>query len=373
MDLWQKKRVATLEERIKTLETDLEQERISNQKNLETISYFKSMKDDLEFKQQFNDGLSKQIEHFGESLIQMQSTFTNMSRNLQDEKQSAVKAAEESTVVDKNTQQLIQKLQNMVQQAETSSSGVHTLNEHVIHIGSILDLIKGISDQTNLLALNAAIEAARAGEYGRGFAVVADEVRSLSSKTKDATTEITNEVENIQNEADETVTKINDMKTTSIELSEIGKTTSDKIQTMLDLSNKMERTISGSALRGFVELAKIDHLVFKFKIYTNVMGRHNDQPEGLSNHHHCRLGKWYYEGDGKKCFSDLRDYLQMEDPHERVHVAGRLALETYQKGELNKTVEHLREMENASMEVINHLENIANEGEKDISLLSCLE
>lgn len=75
--------------------------------------------------------------------------------------------------------------------------GIGTLSEKSQSIGKIVETIEGIADQTNLLALNASIEAARAGEHGRGFAVVAEEVRSLAEESSRATMEIKNTIQEI--------------------------------------------------------------------------------------------------------------------------------------------------------------------------------
>lgn len=88
----------------------------------------------------------------------------------------------------------------LVSEVENSSKVIATLNTKSSDISSIIESINGIAEQTNLLALNAAIEAARAGEQGRGFAVVADEVRTLAVRTQEATREIKDVIDSLQNE-----------------------------------------------------------------------------------------------------------------------------------------------------------------------------
>ncbi len=72
-------------------------------------------------------------------------------------------------------------------------------------IGGVVDIIDEISEQTHLLALNAAIEAAGAGEHGKRFSVVAAEVRRLAERTVEATGQIKDLVEEIQESTGDTV------------------------------------------------------------------------------------------------------------------------------------------------------------------------
>ncbi|MCU7801149.1 MAG: CZB domain-containing protein, partial [gamma proteobacterium symbiont of Lucinoma myriamae] len=162
------------------------------------------------------------------------------------------------------------------------------------------------------------------------------------------------------------------MDSVAVESDNFGTTGDNAVNEMhelLKLSHNMEETISASSLRSFVELAKVDHLVFKFEIYEVFMKLSQKTSHDLNDHSHCRLGKWYYEGDGLHCFSKLDGYKQLELPHERVHNAGKKALEALQNNEIEASITALNDMENASIEVLADLEKIARSGEDDKSLL----
>ena len=83
-------------------------------------------------------------------------------------------------------------------QADRVSGMMQEMGRAATEIGKITETITQISSQTNLLALNATIEAARAGAVGKGFTVVANEIKDLARRTTIATTEVKDQIANMQ-------------------------------------------------------------------------------------------------------------------------------------------------------------------------------
>lgn len=84
------------------------------------------------------------------------------------------------------------------------TESLEELQTNVTELDQFVELIERITKQTNILAINARIEAARLPDSG-GMEVVADEIKSLADETKAQTTELSDHIELLQHQLDETV------------------------------------------------------------------------------------------------------------------------------------------------------------------------
>lgn len=315
---------------------------------------------------EFYHGLFQLLQEFGNSMIAMQSSLAGLSSVMTTERDNSANTASVLSDTHKVVAQISSSLSSMASDTQSTATTVEGLNKSAGDIEGIINLIKNISDQTNLLALNAAIEAARAGEQGRGFAVVADEVRTLAKRTNDATIDIESLVSTIRVETANAKQQMDTVAADSSNFGEIGHQATDKMDQLVSISTQMQSVISGSSLRSFVEVVKLDHLIYKMEIYKVIMGVSNKTENDFASHLECRLGKWYYQGDGKDLFSSLGGYRELESPHQLVHQSGVSAIQYMNNDDKKSALSALKKMEDASIEVLNKLEKIAVSAEQNV-------
>ncbi|MBI6954061.1 CZB domain-containing protein [Pseudomonas sp. CCOS 191] len=313
--------------------------------------------------------LAANLSAFSHSLEMTQTSFASLAHSMEQERQYAIRIQGIASSNQASIDAIATNLEQLADASGEASEKVGRLDHQAQQVGGVLEIIREVADQTNLLALNAAIEAARAGDAGRGFAVVADEVRTLARRTADATAEIGTLVSAIRADSAQSRGHIASLAEHSSSYSGVGQSAASTMRQLLDMSTVAEGSASVSALRSFCELAKLDHLIYKFRVYKVLFGVSQERGSDFTDHTHCRLGKWYREGDGALHYAHLAGYKEIDAPHAAVHRCAFDAIDAHAGGDTAAMLKAVAEMESASLAVQEGLERVVASGEQSPSLL----
>ena len=172
-----------------------------------------------------------------DEINQSVATVANYAREAAEIARNGSIQAKEGDLAMDATVNSIEKIRDTV---ANTSKRVKQLAESSQEIAQIVEIISGISEKTNLLAFNASVEAARAGEHGEGFRIVAEEVRRLADRTTEATKDIQQLVNTIQQD---TTSVLQGMETSTSEVvngSELVHMTKLNLRSLADTSKKID-------------------------------------------------------------------------------------------------------------------------------------
>ncbi|BDU70138.1 hypothetical protein GETHOR_22390 [Geothrix oryzae] len=264
---------------------------------------------------------------------------------------------------------IVADLDRMAEMVGSTNAQIELIHEKSTEITQIVQVITDVADRTNLLALNAAIEAAHAGDVGKGFAVVAEEVRTLSENTKDAAASIAATLDSFAQATTRMLDESQQVKAIT-ESSQTAVTAfSSRVRRFADAARTSLRQVSRAQDVSFASLVKVDHFLFKQNGYRAVnQGTDSVEARAIqTDHRGCRLGQWYYEGQGLQQFSQVPSYPRLEAPHAQVHghiheAVGLLAQRWQSDPDIQRrVVSHFEQAERASEEVVAVIDRMVEE------------
>lgn len=364
-----------------------------------------------------SDKINRSTQTIAATSEELSASVTSIEQNIHQLRDLSQTMRENATNSTNATQDALEATRITTDSLTRVSENVEGLNAVARQISSAVLTIEEIALQTKLLALNASVEAARAGEAGRGFSVVAQEVRSLSEQTNAMTESIRNLVEGLETEMTKMSDSIDEVGTVSRRsrdsldisngavkdlegaiygvdegLSEITRSVTEQAAAAASLADvastgsylagENERSVTHARQRiddlvsavgrelaevtktevpdMVPRLAKADHVIWKKRLGDMFAGQLKLNAEELSDHHCCRLGRWYH-GDASQGYRNLPSFRALEDPHRMVHEAGIAAARAYNGGDSDRALQHLDQVEQASNEVLSCLDRMIAE------------
>ena len=286
----------------------------------------------------------------------IRNSLLNSSEQLKKEQEIIERLNEKNLYARNCIHSLLNQVGQFEQQAEKDKQVSYALQSAVSEINDCVKDIDRLANQTDLLAINSAIEAARVGTLGRGFTVLSKEVKLLAEAVKKQSAKIEKITVDINQSAGKVCENAGAGVDTVSAIKKDVEHASEALEQVIKRSTHMQAVIRFIAHQQFLNTVKLDHIIWKQQVYSLLFNK--DKKGTVNTHHECRLGKWYYQGEGRTFFAGNSNFRQLEQPHASVHNNGRAALTAFSNGDIKALADYLTKMEEASAQVITIIDRL---------------
>ena len=194
----------------------------------------------------------EEVDVTARELVLAANAMINIAKLAEDSNLAAEEAIRTTITAMSSVTDTVDSINAIRESINETEKRIKRLGERSQEVNAAVNLISNISERTHILALNASMHAASAGEAGRGFGIVADEVQRLAENAREATSQISVLVNNIQVETTNTVNTMNDLITQVVNGSKLAEKAGAQMrqtQTTTAELVSMVKSISDSAAK----------------------------------------------------------------------------------------------------------------------------
>ncbi|WP_404377011.1 CZB domain-containing protein [Vreelandella aquamarina] len=218
---------------------------------------------------------------------------------------------------------------------------------------------------TRALAMTTALEAAHLQQEPSGLSAIVSDIQHLADHTQHLGHQLDHWVEQFTLSLKEDARVQAHQRETTTALANAAQAAEQVIEQLTDQARHMYKVIHHSTTTACLHAAKLEHAVWKSRIYHQLLSACSDDP--ITDHQHCTLGRWYFMGEGQR-YKHTEAYRLLAAPHRRFHESGLDALRYAHQGDHTGQLSSLALMEEASVALAKQIDQLMEQAVYEIPM-----